>query len=75
MKEKEDPKLPQEVEVKVDIVTSDIKICYTGKLQDFTGRYIIKILTYKPNCSIVNDHVSNLKAIRYKSTALSFLNM
>ena len=36
-------KLRQEVKVKVDIVTSDdIKIYYTGKLQDFTARYIIK---------------------------------
>ena len=36
-------KLRQEVKVKVDIVTSDdIKICYTGKFQDFTARYIIK---------------------------------
>ena len=38
------PKLRQEVKVKVDIVTSDdIKIYYTGKFQDFTARYIIKI--------------------------------
>ena len=36
------PKLRQEVKVKVDIVTSDdIKIYYTGKLHDFTTRYII----------------------------------
>ena len=36
------PKLRQEV--KVDIVTSgDIKIYYTGKFQDFTARYIIKL--------------------------------
>ena len=36
-------KLRQEVKVKVDIVTSDdIKIYYTGKLQDFTARYIMK---------------------------------
>ena len=34
------PKLRQEV--KVDIVTSDdIKICYTGKFQDFTASYVI----------------------------------
>ena len=40
------PKLRQEVKVKVDIVTSDdIKICYTGKFQDFTARYIIKTFT------------------------------
>ena len=39
------PKLPQEVKVKVDIVTSDdIKIYYTGKFQDFTARYIIIII-------------------------------
>ena len=38
------PKLRKEVKVKVDIVTSDdIKIYYTGKFQDFTARYIIKI--------------------------------
>ena len=38
------PKLQQEVKVKVDIATSDdIKIYYTGKFQDFTARYIIKI--------------------------------
>ena len=38
------PKLRQEVKVKVDIVTSDdIKIYYTGKFQDFTARYIIKV--------------------------------
>ena len=40
MKKKVFPKLRQEV--KVDIITSDdIKICYTGKFQDFTARYII----------------------------------
>ena len=39
MKEKLVPKLPQEVKVEVDIVTSDdIKIYYTGKFQDFTAR-------------------------------------
>ena len=38
------PKLRQEVKVKVDIVSSDdIKIYYTGKFQDFTARYIIKL--------------------------------
>ena len=38
------PKLWQEVKVKVYTVTSDdIKIYYTGKFQDFTARYIIKI--------------------------------
>ena len=43
MKKKVVPTLPQEVKVKVDIVTSDdIKIYYIGKLQDFTARYIIK---------------------------------
>ena len=37
-------KLRQEVKEKVDIVTSDdIKIYYTGKFQDFTARYIIKL--------------------------------
>ena len=42
MKKKVAPKLRQEVKVKVDIVTSDIKIYYTGKFQDFTYRYVIK---------------------------------
>ena len=42
MKKKVVPKLRQEVKVKIDIVTSDdIKIHYTGKVQDFTARYII----------------------------------
>ena len=42
MKKKVVPKLRQEVKVIVDIVTSDdIKIYYTGKLQNFTVRYII----------------------------------
>ena len=42
------PKLRQEVKVKVDIVTSDdIKIYYTGKFQDFTARYIIKIISHE----------------------------
>ena len=44
MKQKEVPKLQQQVKVKVDIVTSDdIKIYYTGKFQDFTARYIINM--------------------------------
>ena len=39
------PKLRQEVKVKVDIVTSDdIKTFYTGKFQDFTARYVIKLI-------------------------------
>ena len=43
MKKKVVPKLRQE-KVKVDIVASDdIKIYYTGKFQDFTARYIIKL--------------------------------
>ena len=42
MNKKVVPELQQEVKVKVDIVTSDdIKICYTGKFQNFTARYII----------------------------------
>ena len=42
--EKVVPKLRQEVKVKVDIVTSDdIKTYSTGKFQDFTARYIIRI--------------------------------
>ena len=45
MKKKVVPKLWQEVKVKVDIVTSDdIKIYYSGKFQDFTARYMIKIV-------------------------------
>ena len=49
------PKLRLEVKVKVDIVTSDdIKIYYTGKFQDFTARYIIKIILI----SIVRHYVS-----------------
>ena len=44
MEKKGVPKLRQEKEVKVDIVTSDdIKIYYTGKFQDFTATYIIKV--------------------------------
>ena len=30
----------------VDIVFSDIKIDYTGKFQDFSARYIIKIVIF-----------------------------
>ena len=49
------PKLRQEVEVKVDIVTSDdIKIYYTGKFQDFIARYIIKIFLSLFLITIVN---------------------
>ena len=40
------PKLRKEVQVKVDIVTSDdINIYYTGKFQDFTARYIMTLIT------------------------------
>ena len=47
MKKKVVPKLRQEVNVKVDIVTSDdIKIYYTWKFQDFTARYIINFLFF-----------------------------
>ena len=51
MTKKAVPKLQQEVKVKVDIVTSDdIKIYCTGKFQDFTARYIIKIFnTFSPS--------------------------
>ena len=49
MKKKVVPKLRQEGKVKVDIVTSDdIKIYYTGKFQDFTARYIIKVKRHQP---------------------------
>ena len=45
MKKEVVSKLRQEVKLRVDIVTSDdIKIYYTGKFQDFTARYIIKLL-------------------------------
>ena len=44
MKKEVVPKLRQEVKVKVDLVTSDDRIYYTGKFQDFTAKYII-------NCS------------------------
>ena len=58
MKKKVVPNLRQEVKVKVDILTSDaIKICYTGKFQDFTARYIIKtenICRRKDKCSLKN---------------------
>ena len=44
MKKKVVPKLRQEVKVKIDIVIGDdIKIYYTGKFQDFTARYRIKL--------------------------------
>ena len=47
MEKKVVPKLRQEVNVKIDVVISDdIKIYYTGKFQDFTARYIIKIYTF-----------------------------
>ena len=36
------PKLRQEVRVKVDITSDDIKIYYTWKFQDFTAMYIIR---------------------------------
>ena len=44
MKKKVVPKLRQEVKVKVDIVTSNDEVYYTGKFQDFTARYIMKCL-------------------------------
>ena len=48
-KKKVVPKLRQEVKVKVDIVTTDdIKLYYTGKFVDFTARYIIINVFYKP---------------------------
>ena len=44
MKKKVVPKLRQQVKVKADIITSeDIKIYYSGKFQDFTARYVIKM--------------------------------
>ena len=54
MKKKVDPKLQQELKVKVDIVTSDdIKIYYTGKFQDFIARYI-------ENTYIVLSYIKNI---------------
>ena len=48
MKKQLVPKLRQEMKVKVDIVTSDdIKIYYTGKFQNFTSRYVIKVLFWQ----------------------------
>ena len=50
MKKKVAPKLRQKVNVKVDIVTSDdIKIYYTGKIQDFAASYTIKFIYPFPN--------------------------
>ena len=50
------PKLRQEVEVKVDITTSDdIKIYYTGKFQDFTARYITKCSSNNSCCGSSNS--------------------
>ena len=44
MKKKVVRRLLQEVKVKFDIVTSDdSKIYFTGKFQDFTASYIIKL--------------------------------
>ena len=55
-KKKVVPKLWQEVNAKVDIVTSDdIKIYYTGKFQDFTTRYIINIPIYLVWASLVRN--------------------
>ena len=59
MKKKVVPNLRPEVKVKVDIVTSDdVKIDYTGKFQDFTARYIIK-MNYWYNS---NDGIRLLKS-------------
>ena len=61
MKKKVVPTLRQEVKVKVDIVTSDdIKIYYTGKFQDFTARYVIKI-------DNVLEHGSPTETLRFFS--------
>ena len=46
-------------ESEIDIFTSDdIKIYYTGKLQDFTARYIIKNLYRNENKVRVTDEGS-----------------
>ena len=56
MKKKVVPKLRQKVKVKVDIVTSDdIKIYYTGKLQDFTARYIINNFSVSSMSTLVQN--------------------
>ena len=58
MKKKVVPKLRQEV--KVDIVTSDdIKIYYSGKFQDFTARYMIKVLTKLSNATVRSVRKNN----------------
>ena len=60
MEKKVDPKLRQEVKVKVDIVTSDdIKIYYTGKFQDFTARDTINSVL-----QCVQHYFSNIKPQR-----------
>ena len=60
-KKKVVPKLRQEVKVKVDIVTSDdIKLYYTGKFQDFTARYIIKIFYFMLSARISRNIGENI---------------
>ena len=58
MKKKVVPKLGKEVKMKVDIITSDdIKICYTGKFQDFTARYMLKsIYCFSLNYKFLLQH-------------------
>ena len=59
MKKKVVSKLLQEVKVKVDIITSDDnKIYNTGKFQDFTARYIIKLIKLFTTQSrlLINEH-------------------
>ena len=67
MKKKVVPILRQEVKVKVDIVTRDIKIYYTEKFQDFTARYIINL----ENSPIVSSSTrpGTLSLISYKGTS------
>ena len=58
------PKLRQEVRVKVDIVTSDdIKIYYTGKFQDFTARYIVKLYNNDNDNNNKNNPFSSQMAL------------
>ena len=58
------PKFRQEVKVKADIVTSDTKIYYTRKFQNFTSWYIINdrnVLHRIFNQSVENSDVAFVK--------------
>ena len=66
-------KLRQGVKVKVDIVTSDIKIYYTGKFKDFTARYIIKII--KNIVRNGEENVSNKYFLLFPQPLSTFSNL